>query len=81
MRPGRSHRQSTLNRLPALLEDSDAGAVELAERITSRIGSDQARARFQSITRQVDDFEFDDVLALLRDFRAEWKRPGETERV
>jgi polar amino acid transport system substrate-binding protein len=65
-----------LERLQALLEDSDAEAMDVVEEITSRIEDGSSRACIKEIGRHIDDFEFDEALGLLRDFRAALESPA-----
>ena len=59
-----------LDRLQALLEDSDAEAGELMPRIEAQCGDEDSRRQVQALSVYIDDFEFDEALALLDELRA-----------
>jgi CheY-like chemotaxis protein len=58
-----------LDRLQALLEDSDADAAELLPAIEAQCGDADSRQQIQAISAHIDDFEFDQALALLDGLR------------
>ncbi len=58
-----------LDKLQALLEESDAEAIDLVTQIESQLKDDESRDRMQAIGDHIDDFEFDEALELLSALR------------
>jgi hypothetical protein len=55
-----------LRSLAALLAEGNAAAADLLPRLTPAIGGEgPARALFEALRRQIDDFDFDDARATL----------------
>jgi PAS domain S-box-containing protein len=60
---------SLLDRLQALLEQSDAEALDVVEEIASHVTETHLRERIKAIGRLIDDFEFDEALESLEELR------------
>jgi CheY-like chemotaxis protein len=58
-----------LDRLQALLEDSDAEALDVVDEIASRVDNRVSRERIRDIGQRIDDFEFEEALELLHRLR------------
>jgi PAS domain S-box-containing protein len=54
-----------LDRLQRLLEDNDAEAGDLAERIAAQLADEEMRRRIQPIFALIEDFKFDEAVELL----------------
>ena len=58
-----------LDRLQGLLEDYDGAAVELVSEIESQVAHTQFARSLREIAERIDEFEFDEALERLSDFR------------
>jgi hypothetical protein len=58
-----------LDRLHVLLEENDAEAGDLVARIVAQFEDGDSRRQMQTLSDHIDDFEFDEALALLDGLR------------
>ena len=58
-----------LDRLQALLEDYDGGAVDLVSEIESQAAHTEFARPLRKIAESIDDFEFDEALERLNPLR------------
>ena len=65
-----------LDRLEALLEDSDSEAGDLVAELRSKVANTEFAESMRAIADRIDDFDFDEALELLNPLRVMMRSRG-----